>query len=194
MPNGAKVEAPLEYLPIEMVEQLLSRIFVKWCFEIKSVSTIANSVVVIGRLHYLNPVTNQMEWTDGAGANPIHTRKGASATDFSQVLTLAVQQAVPAAESYALKDAAEKLGNLFGKNLGRDYAGDDAAILYAKGEKMRGSMDDDKLAQITALYFKADGLLSPEEDASARRIINSQEKNSYDKLLSLLKTKIPQND
>lgn len=107
------------YLPIEIVEYLLNSIFIRWWFEIKTVSVIANSVVVTGRLHVMDPITGEWMCQDGVGASPIQTKAGAPATDFAQVNTSAVQMAAPAAESYALKDAAEKFGRIFGKDLNR---------------------------------------------------------------------------
>jgi len=107
------------YLPIGIIEYLLTSIFIKWRIEIKGVHVIANSVVVEVRLHVLDPITGEWDWQDGVGASPIQTAKGAAATDFSQVNTAAVQMAAPAAESYAFKDAAEKFGRLFGKDLNR---------------------------------------------------------------------------
>jgi hypothetical protein len=80
---------------------------------------IANSVVVTGRLHVLDPISSEWDFQDGIGAAPISTKQGAAATDFSNVLTLSVQQAAPAAESFAMKDAAEKFGRIFGKDLNR---------------------------------------------------------------------------
>lgn len=109
------------YLPIGIVEYLLTSIFIKWRVEIKSCQLIANGVVVTVRLFVLDPITNEWDWQDGIGASPIQTKQGAAATDFSQVTSAAVQMAAPAAESYAVKDAAEKLGKLFGKDLNRQY-------------------------------------------------------------------------
>lgn len=109
-----------DYIPIGIIEYLLTSIFIKWRVEVKSIHVIANSVVVSVRLHYLDPVTAEWEWQDGIGASPIQTKSGAAATDFSQVNTSAVQMAAPAAETYAVKDAAEKLGKLFGKDLNRN--------------------------------------------------------------------------
>jgi hypothetical protein len=80
---------------------------------------IANSVVATVRLWYMDPVTGDWDWQEGVGASPIQTEKGAAATDFSKVNTSAVQMAAPAAETYAIKDAAEKLGKLFGKDINR---------------------------------------------------------------------------
>lgn len=107
------------YIPIQIVEYLLTSIYQKWRFEIKDVQVMANSVVVTGRLHIKDPITGEWDWQDGIGAAPIQTAKGAAATDFTQVNTSAVQMAAPAAESYAIKDAAEKLGKLFGKDINR---------------------------------------------------------------------------
>jgi hypothetical protein len=108
------------YLPVAIIEYLLTSIFIKWRLEVKEVAVIANSVVATVRLHVLDPITGEWDWQDGVGASPIQTAKGASATDFSQVNTAAVQMAAPAAETYAFKDAAEKFGRIFGKDLNRN--------------------------------------------------------------------------
>ena len=109
----------VRYLPIERVEYLLTRIFLKWNVEIKSVQVIANSVVTTIRLYYQDPMSDQMLWQDGVGAAPLQTDKGAGAVDFNAIKSDAVMKAAPAAESYAIKDAAEKIGKLFGKDLNR---------------------------------------------------------------------------
>jgi hypothetical protein len=108
-----------KYIPIGTVEYLLTAIYLKWRVEIKSVQVIANSVVTALRLWVLDPITGEWDWQEGIGAAPIQTEKGAAATDFSKVNTAAVQMAAPASESYAFKDAAEKFGKLFGKDLNR---------------------------------------------------------------------------
>lgn len=108
-----------KYVPIGIIEYLLTSIYTKWRVEVKSVQVIANSVVVTVRLFVLDPITGEWDWQDGVGASPIQTKSGAAATDFSQVNTAAVQMAAPAAETYAIKDAAEKLGKIFGKDLNR---------------------------------------------------------------------------
>jgi len=111
----------VKYIPIEVVEYLLTSIFIHWSVAVKTIQVIANSSVVTIRLHYRHP-NGDMRWTDGIGACPIQTAKDAPATDFTQVKSDAVMKSVPAAESYAIKDAAEKLGKLFGKDLNRKDA------------------------------------------------------------------------
>jgi len=109
----------LYYIPIDRIEYLLTRLFFKWKVEIKNTQLIGNSVCCEIRLHYFNPVTNEWEWQDGVGASPLQTDKGAGATEFNKLKSNAVMMAAPAAKSYAVKDAAEQLGNIFGKSLNR---------------------------------------------------------------------------
>jgi len=114
--NGSK------YLPIDKIEYLLTRIFIRWYVEVIEWKVIANSCCVHVRLHYLNILNDQKEeflFQDGLGAAPIQTNKGAKACDFNEVKNAAVQMALPAAETYAIKDAAEKIGRIFGKDLNR---------------------------------------------------------------------------
>lgn len=123
-----------KYIPINRIEYLLYRIFIKWRVEVKTVDLYANSMVVTVRLHYLDPVTGDWEWQDGVGASPLQTDKGAGAIDFMKMKNAAVMMAAPAAETYAIKDAAEKLGKLFGKDLNRkDQIGYDALLSTFEG-------------------------------------------------------------
>lgn len=109
----------VKYIPIERVEYMLTRIFKKWNVEIRQVQVIANSVVVTVRLYYQDVLSNEMLWQDGIGASPIQTDRGAGAMDWNKTKNDAVMKAAPAAESYAVKDAAEKIGKLFGKDMNR---------------------------------------------------------------------------
>jgi hypothetical protein len=107
------------YIPIERIEYLLTSIYIRWWVEIKEVKLIANSVSVTIRLYVIDPVTGDTIWQDGTGASPLQTAKGAGAIEFDKIKGAAVQMGAPAAESYAIKDAAEKFGKIFGKDLGR---------------------------------------------------------------------------
>lgn len=109
----------LKYLPIERVEYLLTRLFFRWKVEIKKTQLIGNSVVCEIRLHYFNPVLSEWEWQDGVGAAPLQTDKDAGAIEFNKLKSSAVMMAAPAAKSFAVKDAAEQIGAIFGKNLNR---------------------------------------------------------------------------
>lgn len=108
-----------KYIPIGIIEYLLTSIFIQWKVEIKETKLIANSIAVTVRLWVMNPISGEWEWNDGLGAAPLKTAKGAKATDFENILDSSVQTGAPAAESYAIKDAAEKWGKIFGKDLNR---------------------------------------------------------------------------
>lgn len=106
-----------KYLPVDKVVFLLRAIFKRIRIEVKEKSLIANSISVTVRLHYFNPVLNEWEWQDGVGAAALQTDKDAGATDFNRIKSSAVQMALPAAETYAIKDAAQHIGRLFGGDL-----------------------------------------------------------------------------
>jgi len=110
---------PVPYIPIEVTEYLLKRIFKRYRIEVINTSTFFNSIAVTIRVHYLNPITGEWDFHDGVGAVDVQTKKGASPADLANINPGAVQKALPAAKSYAIKDACDHLGNLFGANIGR---------------------------------------------------------------------------
>lgn len=134
----------LKYIPIEVVEFLLTSIFGSWKVEIKESKLIANSMVVTVRLHYLDPISGIWEWQDGIGASPIQTDKGAGATEFDKIKSAAVMMSAPAAETFAIKDAAEKLGKLFGKDLNRKDALAYDSLIEANNRRFKGVEDESR--------------------------------------------------
>lgn len=110
---------PASYIPIDKVEFLLTRIFQEWRHEVISYGPLFNSIAVHVRVHYRNPITGEWSFHDGLGAVDVQVQKGSSPADLAKINYGAIQKGLPAAESYALKDAAEKLGKLFGKDLNR---------------------------------------------------------------------------
>lgn len=121
VPNGkgGYDEKPALFIPIQRVEWLLSRIFIDWYFTVKECKQILNSMVVVGTLYYRDVFSNEYMQQDGVGAAVIITKKDAKALDADSILATAVQMAAPAAKSYAIKDAAECIGKLFGKDMNR---------------------------------------------------------------------------
>lgn len=111
---------PIQYIPIERIEWLLTNICLKWRVEIRESKLLGNSIMVTVRLHYFNHSSGEWDWQDGIGASPLQTDKGAGAIEFDKLKSGSVQMGAPAAESYAVKDAAEKIGKLFGRDLNRD--------------------------------------------------------------------------
>lgn len=124
---------PLQYIPIGTVEYLLTNIFVRWWVEIKDTKLIANSVCVTVRLWVIDPVTGQAIFQDGIGASPIQIKANSGgAIDFGNMQSAAIQMAAPSAESYAVSDAADKFGRIFGKDLNRNNAMNYTDSLSAK--------------------------------------------------------------
>jgi hypothetical protein len=132
--DGKEILVPMPYIPIERVEYLLTRIFGKWWIEIKDSKIMANSVVITVRLFVTNPITGEVQYNDGIGANPIQTNAGAGAMDWNAAKYNGVQLAAPAAETYAVKDAAEKFGKLFGKDITRKGGIEYNSLLKMEGK------------------------------------------------------------
>jgi hypothetical protein len=172
---------PAVYLPINRVEYLLSRIFGKWWVEVRNTSIMANSVCVTVRVFVVNPISKETEWNDGVGASPIQTEKGAGAMDWNQAKSAGVQMALPSAESYAIKDACEKWGKIFGKDLNRKES-----ISYDSLLKGRVVIQYEDLAE---LFDLKKGALTPQELKAAKRILENKEENSYSKLHNTLNAK-----
>lgn len=107
------------YIPIDKVEYLLTKIFITWFVEVKECKMVANSIITVIRLHYKNPITDEMCWTDGVGAANLQVNSGELASDFDKIKYNAVEIAAPKSKSAAVKDAAENLGKIFGKDLNR---------------------------------------------------------------------------
>lgn len=108
-----------QYIAIEKVEFLLTRIFQRFRIEILREGQLFNSVYVTVRVHYIDPVTGEWDFHDGTGAVGIQTDAGKAASDLNAIKQNAVQMALPAAVSYAIKDACEHFGKLFGRDLNR---------------------------------------------------------------------------
>lgn len=108
-----------DYIPIDKIEFLLTRIFQEWKVEVISYSQLFNSVACHIRLHYRNPLSGEWSYHDGLGAIGVQTDKGEQASNLSAIKQDAVMKALPGAKSYAIKDAAEHLGKLFGRDLNR---------------------------------------------------------------------------
>ncbi len=111
---------PASYLPIGRIELLLTQIFQEWRVEILREGVMFHSVYVTVRIHYKHPLTGEWSFHDGGGAKSVQVDAGKNASDLSAIKDAAVQMAFPSAISYAIKDAAEHLGKLFGRDLNRE--------------------------------------------------------------------------
>lgn len=180
MIEGKKEKVPLEYIPVGRIEMMLKQVFGTFHVEIKREGQIANSVYVTVTLVVPHPIyPGQFIRQDGIGAMALQTDSGAGAIEWDKIKASAVQIALPAAESYAVKDAAEKLGAIFGSNLNR---ADEIAFQPVYGQPVE--LDD----LIFLLEIKKDSLTKIELEA-ANRIIDNKETNAYHKLHKQLSSK-----
>lgn len=114
-----------EYLPIDKVDFLMDYIFQEWRPEILREGLMLNSVYMVVRLHYKNPLTGEWTFKDGCGAVPVQvdsTHPDGSKvrpTELDFIKSRAIQIALPVAKQQAIKDAAEEIGKLFGRDLNR---------------------------------------------------------------------------
>lgn len=123
-PNEAWLEDhPLakgvKYLPIGKVELLLTKIFQHWRVEVLREGQLLNSIYCTVRLHYRHPITHEWEYQDGVAAVPAKTDSGAKASDMAAIKSDAVMTGLPAAKSFAIKDAADHIGKIFGRDINR---------------------------------------------------------------------------
>lgn len=108
-----------EYMPIDKVEFLLDRIFQEYRIEVLREGVMFNSIFCTVRVHYKNPISGEWNFHDGVGAKSVQTDSGKSAADMAAIKDAAVQMALPTAKSFAIKDAADHLGKVFGRDLNR---------------------------------------------------------------------------
>ncbi len=109
-----------KYIPIGIKETLLQRIFKETRVEILREGTMFNAVYVTIRLHYIHPVTGEWSFQDGTGADQIQTKSGASPADLQSIGNNAVAMSLPKAVSFAISDATDHIGKIFGRDLNRD--------------------------------------------------------------------------
>lgn len=130
----------VKYLPIDKVELMLTKLFQQWRVEVLREGQLLNSVYVAVRLHYRDPISKEWTSQDGLGAVQIQVDKGENASNLAAIKSDAIMKGLPAAESFAVKDAAEKIGKLFGKDLNRRDALDFTPS-YATEEKKQTAKD-----------------------------------------------------
>lgn len=109
----------VKYMPIEVIEMMLTKVFQNWYVEVLESAQLANSIKVTVRIHYTHPITGRDTFQDGIGAVAIQVEKGKNASDLGAIKSNAIMLGLPAAKSFAIKDAAEHIGKVFGRDLNR---------------------------------------------------------------------------
>ena len=159
-----------KYLPIDKVEFLLRRIFGQFRIKVLAVNQIHGGVQVSVRVYYLLPPNHEQErvWAfqDGVGAVTLNQN-------------FELEPAVPLAKTFAVKDACDHIGNIFGANLNRLDV-----ITYKKDDSMDRLMAS--RMEIEKLYTKHYMKLKEDDKNHIERILNNREHLSYSKVLTML--------
>jgi hypothetical protein len=137
-----------------------------------------NAVYATIRLHYLHPVTGEWSFHDGTGADQIQTKSGASAADLSAIGNNAVSMSLPKAVSFAISDATDHLGKLFGRDLNRKET-----MGFGVDKNLNKEEQYDEIVEL----FKIKSIPS-NEYANVERVIENKEVLSYTKILKYLKS------
>lgn len=128
-----------KYVPVSYVEMKLDELFIDgWNLEIKSVQQVLNSVVVTVRISGLNPATGREFFRDGIGSKALQLKKGSPAMDISSIQPNACELGFPAAKAQALKNAAQSIGKVFGRDVAREIE-DEYNPIVKTAEDKQGS-------------------------------------------------------
>ena len=142
----------VRYIPIDKIELMMDKVYQEWHVEIVDTKIMANAVAVTVRVHQRNPITQEWEFQDGVGATALQIDKGHKASDLQAIKSNAVMLGLPSAKSYAIKDAVEHNGKLFGRDLNRkdtvafeaSYATDEnISLVEQKKEELRKKLEDE---------------------------------------------------
>lgn len=141
-PGWIREMSGIPYIPIGILETLMQRIFGRVRYEVKDYKLLANSVCVCMRVYYWNAGRNDWDFQDWLGAIPIQISKdkGHWAIDFANMNSKAIQLALPGAESFAMKDAIEKIWRLFWRDLSRKDAMEYAPV-FVEPEDLQKKLD-----------------------------------------------------
>lgn len=158
----------VKYLPIERVEWLLTELFQEWRVEVIDSGQLLNSIYCHVRLHYNHPIKG---WTsqDGLAAVPAKTAKGKKASDMTEILSEAVMTGLPAAKSFAIKDAADHIGKIFGRDINRK-----ANIAFV------GSYDREQELSVEQQVKSAKSI---EELAAVQTALSAEDKRAFNDLI-----------
>lgn len=115
-----KYAGSARYIPIGIIEELLREMYPAWeCQQNGQPQILGNSVVVSVQLRVFHPILQTWLSYPGVGAVPIEVQQGAGPLEFDKINSKALHKNVPAALSFAINNAAKKIGKLFGSHLNR---------------------------------------------------------------------------
>ena len=106
-----------KYVPISVLESALDSLFMGlWKTENMKYSVDLNSIIVSLDVSVFHPIAKIWITRTGIGAVPIEISK-----ETHELSSKALHKNVPAAKSYAFRNAVLSLGRRFGRNLNREF-------------------------------------------------------------------------
>ena len=110
------------YLEIGYIQAKLDQVYHGlWSWEAEKPQTMINGVQVTGHLKVYHPVASVWLTRSGIAFKQFQLSKGKSDPSPENLSSKALERDVPIAEAEALKNAAKKLGNTFGRHLNRGF-------------------------------------------------------------------------
>jgi hypothetical protein len=176
-----------DYVPIGVVEECLRQVFFRQLdFEITNTYRDLNSFILTVRIHYKCPISGEKRFVDGIGAKALQQDQGAKIYDFNSTMkSNALELGVGNAYSTAIKNAAKKLGDMFGSSLNRDEELIDNLNVFSEKVTNKPAY---QLKEIKILFAEKEKRINPNEIINLNRIINNEEKLSYSKVIKYLKS------
>jgi hypothetical protein len=112
-----------KHLPISYVEHLLKKLFFGlYQIEVVDYRLVVNQITVHARIKLWHPIIKQWISFDGLGSIAVQQDSGTKPADFiNSIKSNALHINLPAAYAYAVKNAAKKIGKVFGGDLNRKY-------------------------------------------------------------------------
>ena len=108
-----------DYIPISILEKQLDEVYGGlWKYRVTQIFQLLNSIVVVLELEVYHP-SGVWIMRGCIGAVPIQLKKDENDITPNTINKMAVQMNAPSAKSFALSNAIQSLGEVFGRNINR---------------------------------------------------------------------------
>ena len=155
-PDNTKKREGIEFLPIGVIEKQLDILYGvgNWVWRLRDGEPrqILNSMVATGDICVWNERRQEfVPYMSGTGAQPLQSDKGKKVA-LDSLKNNAIQLAAPSASSYALSNAAQRIGRVFGRSLNGRL---DDTLDMTEDEKAKFNAEKEaKQAEISAILGK----------------------------------------
>lgn len=184
--NGGK-STDYDYVPIGVVEECLRQVFFRQVdFEIRNTYRDLNSFIVVARICYKCPISGENRFVDGLGAKALQQDAGAKIFDFNSTMKAnALELGVGNAYSIAIKNAAKKLGAMFGGDLNRDDDLTDNLNVFSEKVTNKPAFE---LKELKKLFEEKSNKIPSESLSNIVDVIENTRKTQYKNAIDYLKS------